>query len=381
MIARCFQKEDNYAEAVRFYELAIGDTRVPLPAPAQVHYDRGLCYQQLKQFKEAAAAWQECLKQVQGPEGRAAALALAELRLIEHALEQIPEMLSLAVAQVEPATGWKNPLVDLARATDLFERSIRTLRDASMSELAARALTCYARFAVPRRLLVLQAETKAEWARALTKASNGNPTDVQTEQINKLFTEAAEAYATLAAMPGVQPIDRGRLPVVLRTECDRVEERRPRPCLPRRVRETEPRTRSSGRSLVPARRGVPQGQQVENAGKAYRKCQEFNDSKAICRACFQLAMIALEANEPEEAEAALVLNLKMLRWDSEPVALPQTLFALGNLLYQRQQYARLVRYLENALGQFKDNPDVYPPAISSPIAIASWPTRPFRVWW
>src|SRR5205085_1303467 len=49
---------------------------------------------------------------------------------------------------------------------------------------------------------------------------------------------------------------------------------------------------------------------------------------------------------------------KMLHWESDPEALSQTLFALGNLLYQRRDHRRASRYLEEAVAKAPPGPEV-----------------------
>jgi tetratricopeptide (TPR) repeat protein len=80
------------------------------------------------------------------------------------------------------------------------------------------------------------------------------------------------------------------------------------------------------------------------------------DTRFAYQARYQLAMAALAAGNVDEALAALVLNLKQLRFEADSEALAQSLFALGDLLYQRRDYRGVTRYLEDALERFKESP-------------------------
>jgi TolA-binding protein len=91
------------------------------------------------------------------------------------------------------------------------------------------------------------------------------------------------------------------------------------------------------------------------AGAAYRECIKFPTHFAY-RARYQLALAAIAAGDLDEAEAALSLNLKLLRFDPDPEALEKSLFALGDLLYQRRNYRMVVRRLEEALTRFQAEP-------------------------
>ncbi|MBY0228184.1 MAG: hypothetical protein K2W96_02770, partial [Gemmataceae bacterium] len=91
------------------------------------------------------------------------------------------------------------------------------------------------------------------------------------------------------------------------------------------------------------------------AADEYRKCMEY-DSRWAYLARYQLAMADLEAGQPDAAEAGLVFNLKLLRFEREPEAKAQSLFALGNLLYQKREFSHVVRYLQDAVPALKDEP-------------------------
>src|SRR5262249_668866 len=107
-----------------------------------------------------------------------------------------------------------------------------------------------------------------------------------------------------------------------------------------------------------------QGQDNKSAEAKFRKCIEQGEMHFVYLARYQLAMMALKEGRTDEGEAALILNIKELRYGNDPEALAQSLFALGDLLYQRHDYRRVHLYLEDALGrfrentQFKDNPEV-----------------------
>ena len=357
LMAKSHQEEKQWGEAVRLYVLVLNETRVPLPEPAVVHYNRGICYRQLNQVIEAAKAWRTCLKEVYGPEVQAAALSLADLQIAEPNPDPVG-MLTLAVSQVASPTAWTNPLVDLDRTRDIFERAIQTLRGAGQYEPAARVVDQYARIALPRRIIVLQAETKAEWANAMLDAAKGKPVEEQPALAKQLLAQSAEAFGKLADESGLTPADRSTyLWACARSAIAGQLDAQARERLEAFVLLGLD-AKKMGEAWYQLGELYSKANNKEQAGVAYRKCQQFDDIRATCKANYQLAMAALEANDPEEAEAALVINLKMLRFDTDHEASRQTLFTLGDLLYQRKHYARLVRYLEDALGNFK-GPEVF----------------------
>jgi tetratricopeptide (TPR) repeat protein len=358
LMAKSHQEEKQWGEAVRLYVLVLNETRVPLPEPAVVHYNRGVCYRQLGQVIEAAKAWRTCLKEANGPEVQAAALSLADLQIADPNPDPVG-MLTVAVAQVASPAAWTNPLIDLARTQDIFERAIQTLRQAAQYEPAARVVEQYARIAAPRKIIVLQAETKAEWANAMLDAAKGKPAEEQPAQAKQLLAQSAEAFGKLADEPGLSPAERSTYLWACAQSAIAGQQDGP-------ARERLEAfvllgldAKKMGEAWYQLGELYRKANNKDQAGVAYRKCQQFDDIRATCKANYQLAMAALEANDPEEAEIALILNLKMLRFENDPEAPRQTLFTLGDLLYQRKQYARLVRYLEDALGKFKDSPEVF----------------------
>lgn len=355
---RSFEDEKQWGEAARLYNAALADGRAAAPEPGAVYYHLGLCYRNQEQPKEAARAWQECVNLAREPEAAAAALALADLRLQEPALEAVVEPLTVAVQPVKEAKEWTNALIDLTHAREVYERAIAAFRQASRQDLAMKTLPAYARIADARRALLLRGEVAAEWARSKLDAAPGvkPPPEVEAKA-KELFKQAADVYTQAANLANLEPVVKGNYlwnSALNFLACNdqpqaivRLEDFVKLPLEPARLGEGWYRLAEVYRTSGDSKAAVP----------AYHKCMEF-DTRFAYRARYQLAMCHLLAGNLDEAEASLVFNLKMLRFDADPEALSQSLFALGNLLYQRRDYRRVVRYLEDALGRFKDNPEV-----------------------
>lgn len=353
--ARSYQDEKQWGDAARLYTSALADSRAAVPAAAEVHYNLGVCHRHQEAPKEAARAWQECVQLGQSPEAPAAALALTELRLADNNLEAAVEMLALAVASIKSAKDWANPLLDLAHAREVYERGVQTMRQAKRHDLTMKALTAYQRLGDDRRVLVLRGETTAEWARALSVPGKSGPEE--ETRARELFRQAAEVYAVAASLPGLKPVEQGDYLASSAQNFTAAGD------LPQATARLENYVKLPLDAPLLGEGWFRLGETYRSGGNqkaavpAYRKCMEY-DTRFAYRARHQLAMNALVGGDLDEAEAALVYNLKMLRWESDPEALSQSLFALGSLLYQRRDYRRVVRYLEDALGRFKDNPEV-----------------------
>jgi TolA-binding protein len=351
--ARTHHEEKQWGEATRLYNAALADSRAPAGDPAPIYYNLGQCYRQLDQPQEGVKAWLECVRLSRGPEGPAAALKLAEQRLAEQALEPSLEMLTQAVARVAAPEGWQNPLVDLKKARAVYEDAVAAYRKAARHDLALKALEPYAKLAEPRRLPALRGEVAAEWARAKQEA--GTPDAAR--QAEELYRLAGDAYAKAAELKDLPLADQGEFVwLAARNFLSGKDEARAMVRLEQVVTmNLEPaRLGEAWYLLSSAYRGAGKHDLALKAGK---KCMEY-DTPFAHRARHALALSHLEKGDLDEAEATLVFNLKMLRWESDPDALAESLFALGNLMYQRKDYRRVVRYLEDALGRFKDKPEL-----------------------
>lgn len=352
--ARTYQEEKRYTDAVGLYVDVLAKHKAHVSDAGAIHYNLGLCYRQLDQPKEAAKALQECVALSRGAEGQAAAILLAEVRMAESALEPACETLTTAVARINKPGEWQNPLLDVKRAIEVFEKGLTAFRQAGRQDLALKLLEAYPRLTPATRVVVLKAEVAGELARS---HSEGATTPEARESAKQLYRAAAEACVKAAEVPGLPLSQQGeQLWASAQHYLAAGDEAQAGAKLEQVVKL----------NLEPARLGEAWYRLGENyraakkglaAQQAYRKCMEF-DTRYSYLARYQIAMSSLEAGNLDDAEADLVYNLKMLRWEAEPEALSQSLFALGNLLYNRRDYRRVVRYLEDALGRFKDNPEV-----------------------
>jgi tetratricopeptide (TPR) repeat protein len=361
--ARSFQEQGKWAEAAALYREASADDRAQPAERARVLYDLGLCHRALDQAPEAARAWEECVGKARGPEGPAAALGLAELRLREPALEKALENLARAAGDVRTPADWNNPLVDLLPAQALFEQAAQVFRQAGRFDLALKLTGPYERLAWPGRAPVLRAEVAAAWARARQEqARQVKSNDEQlAEEVaaRDLFAQAGAAYGEAADRAGRPELKAeflwlGAAQYVACQEYARAIER-----LEQFLQAGPQVAGAAGRQgeawylLGEAHRRL---NQKDAAAEAYRACIKFPTPFAY-RARYQLALAALETGDLDEAEAALSLNLKLLRFDPDMEAQEKSLFALGDLLYQRRNYRMVVRRLEEALGRFPANPE------------------------
>jgi TolA-binding protein len=378
--ARSYQDEKRWLEAARLYNTALAltvtDARVSIPKPGRVYYNLGLCYYNLDQPLEAADAWQKCVKLARGAEGPAAAIVLADLRLLEslpdkaasaekaqEAAQAALTALKRAVENVTTAEQWKNPLVCLKRAREVFDRAVTKFRETGRYKMALDVLEPYRRIGLRRQLLVLEGELASEWARSRqekAQAAKEILPDEEKKEIQELFARAAKVYGEAADLPDLKPKEQGKfLWLSISNHLAAGENQEAGSKLRRLVKM----------DLEPARLGEAWyrlGEECRTEGKpedantAYRECVRYDIPPYAFLARYRLALALLQAGDRDEAEATLVENVRQLRFEAEReslVALTESLLTLGNLLYQRRDYRRAARYLEDALGRIKDHPD------------------------
>jgi tetratricopeptide (TPR) repeat protein len=337
------------------YKAALADGREALPGPGAVLYHLGLCYQRLEQPPEAAAAWEECLRD-KGPAARAAAVALAELRIQEGQPEAGVELLAGAVEGLKRPEDWANPLLDLTAAREAFERVAAALRGAGLLDLAVRLTRSYEKLAAPPRAQVLRGETSADWAgrrrEAAPRARTNEEQQAEELAARDLLAQAGAAYGEAAglAQGAAEQAECLWLSAAQYLACQ--EYGRAVEQLGRFLQQ-QPRSPRQGEGWYLL--GEAHGQLGHAAAsmEAYRQSIKFPGRFAY-QARYRLALAALAAGNLDEAEAALQRNLDVLRFDPDAEAEEKTLFALGGLLYKRGNYRMVVRRLEEALGRFAE---------------------------
>ncbi|MGL4554896.1 MAG: tetratricopeptide repeat protein [Gemmataceae bacterium] len=347
--ARAYQDEKEWGEAAIQYSKALADGRQTADAPL-ARYHLGVCYRGLGQAQEAARAWQQCLNTGKGPEVVAAAVALAELHLSEPALEPALEAVGQAAARVKPGAKWNNPLLEEARLGELFARARKAFQAADRADLAYQLAAHQARFLDAPRALVLRAESAAGWGKVL--AAKGP--DGMTKS-RELLAEAGAAFEEAAGQPGLKPEEQAEYLYQAATNYLAGENKEKGASALFKMSSLEGKPERMGEACYRLAEHYREAGDRKKAAEKYHDCMKY-ETRFEYLARFRLAMADLENGDLDNAQAALVYNLKMLRWEEEPDAMAESLFALSNLLYQKREYSRVVRYLEELLGRAKDSP-------------------------
>ena len=102
--------------------------------------------------------------QAGGDEGRAAALALAEMRFKGPNPETALEMFTRVVDGVKPGDDWPGKLTDRASVVKLFQEAGKTYLENHQFDSAVRLAEPFAAVAAPGEADVLRGKASSEWA-------------------------------------------------------------------------------------------------------------------------------------------------------------------------------------------------------------------------
>lgn len=350
--AQSYQDEGKWAEAAALWQAALADTREPAADRPAALLQLGFCHRRLDRAEDAVRVWDECARTSMGAESTAAAVQLAELRVDARQFGEARELLTGAAGRIRTAAEWKNPYIGLERVCDVFEKTIRTCREAGQYEAALQLAGNYERFAAAGRAPMLRAEAATAWARKRKAEPAGSAENEQT--VRDLFRQAGAAWTEAAATLSGQ----AQADAVWQAAGRYLEGQDATQALPTLERwltlETRPERLGEGWfQLAEVHR---RSKNNEAAEAAYLKCITFPTPFAY-RARYQLALEHSRAKRLDRAVEILEQNLQSLRFEPDVDAREQSLFALGNVCYQRRDYRAVVRWLEEALGHFPANAD------------------------
>ena len=363
LCARSYQDQMHWPEAAALWQKALADGQ----STGEALYNLGLCARRQDQGADAANFWNQCV-QAGGDEGRAAALALAEMRFKGPNPETALEMFTRVVDGVKPGDDWPGKLTDRASVVKLFQEAGKAYLENHQFDSAVRLAEPFAAVAAPGEADVLRGKASSEWARSRrdeAKAAAADAKPAAEEQARQLFLQAAAAYAAAAQAAPNDPVPgeylwhsarcsweardleqaSARLEAVLKIEP--TDDERKQDWYVQREGEAE-------YLLGEVRRAR---NDADGATSAYRECIKYMTPFAY-RARYRLALAAEARGDLDDAKDDLELNLRLLRTaDPDPEAEEQSRFALGNIYYKRRDYLQVVEQLGAAVKRFPTNPE------------------------
>jgi hypothetical protein len=384
--ARClrgmsFQQEGRWAEARDVWLDALKREPAQMQEPERILYYLGICQEKLDKATEAAQAWEECLqKNGTSDAGRAAALALADLRLhhgedlrANNGPQDAVAAFGLAVNGLATPAQWRNSYVTLADARNAFESASLALRQSGQYELAMQLARHYEKLSAPGQAHRLLAEAATGGARAKLEEAN-QKTNVQSarqldQEARVLLREAGDAYETAASRTPLAEEQADWLWLSAESYLEGQDQTRAALALGRFVEFTDtPRTPEQHLRCGEAWYRLAEIYRVQGNETAaetdYQECIKCISHYAY-RARYELARVYMTKKELATARDHLEHNLKLLESDPDPEADEKTQYALGKvyLLLHKQNdptYKLAIFRLEQALNKYPSSPLALP---------------------
>jgi TolA-binding protein len=365
--ARCAQEEGFFSQAVPLWKELLANPGAIPGGRAHVLYGLGVCYAGGDPRDEAAAetAWKEAAA-LGGPDGQAAALRLAELAL-RRAEQHGPDKdagaalrwFHLALDKVAAVSDYQNQAVSLDQARELIELGCRIYREGQDHERALELAELYRKVALPgvaEEHLAQAAEARAD---CLTKKAAADLTPAERAQAQSLYRQAGAAYeqAAVGRLPAEKAL-RLRRGAACYLQAQGPEDHARAAELLKQFIELipEPERKAEGWfALAGTHRALKDNAQ---ATKAYYECIQYPKTPLIIRARLELAELEAERGKPAEAEKILKQNLALNGPSPDRQAQEESLYRLGQLLFQRKQYDDAVFRLTSLIDQYPYSPHV-----------------------
>jgi tetratricopeptide (TPR) repeat protein len=348
LLARLYQQDGLWSEAARLWEEARQDkAEVPGGQP-RLLYDLGVCYRKTGKEAEADRVLASALGAA-GDAGQAAALQLADLRLIGPQPASALGCFDRAVRGLAGPADYHNALVALEEARPLFEKGLQVYRLAGDYASALRLAHLYEKVAPADVAQEAVGQLAEAWAQKCQAAH-------RDEDARAHWLEAADAYQAVADRATTAPEQSPWLWRAARCAVQAKEPARAASGLKRFLEvETALKDKASpdrlGQGWLALAQVFEAQGEGEAAGAAYAKCLEFPGPFAH-RARYQLALALVAQHKPDEAEAVLVQNLELMRPSPDDDAQEKSLFTLADLLFRRGDYRMALLRLDEGLSRF-----------------------------
>jgi tetratricopeptide (TPR) repeat protein len=352
IMADCCQKSQAWAEAVQLWEEVVKKSLERTEERGRALYSLGLCYRQLGQLGPAERAWDQALATDSQTE-QAAALGLAELRLLGANPASALEFLERCVRGVGSRKDFHNSLVSLSEAQARFEAACRFLQKASDFAASRRVARLYEAIAPDGVVAELSAEISIAWGEeslARSKAVAGTQATSMEAQAMTHFREAAGDYEALARQ-AAEIKERNKWLHLAVKSYVRARDQAPAIAGLNQLIKVEKDQQALGEMWYELAQCYVAIQDKAHAHDAYVQCIAFTGPFAF-RARYQVAQDDLAAGKWEDAEEILKQNLDLMRGGSDEAAYQQSLLALAHLLVRRENYRLAALRLQEALERY-----------------------------
>ena len=356
---RICEEEGLWSRAIPLWKELAKDAATVPGGKARVQYALGLCYYRLEvpDHEGAQAAWQEILA-TPGDEGQAAALRVGELQIFGPQYDPAAALKhwSAALAKVRQPKDYRNALFELPKVRELFENAYqlffqegqdypRCLEIAELYKKVALAGVADERLARAAEALALEVQDK------LARLPAPRP-PLKEEEMRGHFRKAAGAFEqAAAARPGKDQAEflwHGAKCYFAARDFARAVS-----VLDKLVKIERDENRLAEAYYTLAEALLSLGQK-EEARKAYSLCLDYPDPTFSHKARYQLALDEWENKRVDQAVAIL----KQISPTVDRKTHENSLYLLGQILFQTQKFDQAALCLKEATRQYPGNAKV-----------------------
>jgi tetratricopeptide (TPR) repeat protein len=352
--ARSYQEDNAWNEAATLWEQGLASSRFSQANRGRVIYWLAVCYRNLGRPADAERMWREIAGKPT-EEGQAASLHLGRSRLLAGDSVGALGLFGRALERVGRPEEYRNSLVELGEARAALETSARTLLERGQFEKATEIVNLYTRLGPLQQVELMRAQVAEGWAAARLAAA-GNDAAIavrETKAARDQFLAAGTAFEAAAdatndnkqktdwlwhaAGDYRQANDAARTVAVLGRFVKLA-------IAPEKLGEAWYRLGESHQIL---------GNEAAAVG-SFARCIE-HPSRFAYLARFELAQAEVKRGNLANAEDILQQNIVLLK-GADPEAYEKTLYALGFVLYKRENYSLAAQRLDLALKLYPGNP-------------------------
>jgi tetratricopeptide (TPR) repeat protein len=358
--AQSFQEEEQWDEAAAQWKTLLTERGLEAGEQGRYLYQLGVCHRHLEELDEATRAWEQAMVKPSGEDAQAAAISLAELRLLGPNPQGALAAFEQAVHNVKKPEDWQNPLFDLTRVREVFERGCLVYHVTGRYDQSMQLALLYEKLAAPGASANLFAQAAEAEARVKRDEAAKEKVEVTrhllAEVAHGLFRQAARKFEASAA--ALAPAEQGeRLWRAASCYLHGEDPEAALPLLERCIQLGHPADRldEAWFRVGEARRTT--GKPAE-AMAAYEQCLNIRHSGTHAyRARYQKALLHIARGEIDQAMTALEENLGLLQAEPDREAEEKCLYELGSLLIHRPEGLTMAEFrLRQALERYPDSP-------------------------
>jgi tetratricopeptide (TPR) repeat protein len=353
--AQSCQEDKLWSQAAELWEEIMHDSGEPPCDPGRILYYLGLCNRQLERPRVAARLWDSALK-CEGEVKQAAALGLAELRLVGKNSGAALESYELALQGVTGRDTYRNTVVDRNEACGFFERGCRLYYDAGDGARCLKLAHLYGKIGEPAAVQQWIAQASDACAQDCRKRAGGRPDGAHLlEEANTHARKAGEAYEKLAASTNV-PAEQSKWLWLSADRHAQGQNYAQAIVILKQFIAVETSPERWGQAWYKLAEAYQASHDAAGARAAFLKCIEYPGAGGY-RARLQLARADIEHGKLDDAEASLRQNLELMRGAPDEEVYEKSLRALAAVLIKRGDHRMAAVRLQELLERYPGSSD------------------------